>query len=200
MAPGIAWRTANPRWIGGLSPGTSYHSFLLGSHCHASFGPGGPHAKSCGFCLRRSLASFIMLHPLSIKARWFLVLTFVGACVAGVAWLTHGPSFVAAVWQAKDLLIGWCRTYPLVMFAALVLLPAFGFPASALLLLAGAIWGATGRVALWLLVPRRSICLGRIWLQLGPPEPSSRGFWVPAGIAGGVWGKRTGSAWPSFCG
>lgn len=142
MAPGIAWRTANPRWIGGLSPGTSYHSFLLGSHCHASFGPGGPHAKSCGFCLRRSLASFIMLHPLSIKARWFLVLTFVGACVAGVAWLTHGPSFVAAVWQAKDLLIGWCRTYPLVMFAALVLLPAFGFPASALLLLAGAIWGS----------------------------------------------------------
>ena len=84
-----------------------------------------------------------MLNSLSLKARWCLAITLVGACVAGVAWLTHGPDFVAAVWSAKDLVIGWCRAYPFVLFAALVLLPGFGFPASALLLLAGATWGSS---------------------------------------------------------
>jgi len=66
----------------------------------------------------------------------------VGACVAGVAWLTHGPDWVSMVWLAKDMIIGCCRAYPVVLFAALVLLPGFGFPSSALLLLAGATWGS----------------------------------------------------------
>ena len=83
-----------------------------------------------------------MLNSLSLKARWCLAIMLVGACVAGVAWLTHGPDWVSMVWLAKDMIIGCCRAYPVVLFAALVLLPGFGFPSSALLLLAGATWGS----------------------------------------------------------
>lgn len=111
-----------------------------------------------------------MLNSLSLKARWCLALTFVGACVAGVAWLTHGPDFVSMVWLAKDLLIGWCRAYPVVLFAALVLLPGFGMPSSALLLLAGASWGSNWTSCVLAIA---AMALNMSWTYLVAAGPAS---------------------------
>jgi len=83
-----------------------------------------------------------MLNSLSLRARWCLALTLACACIAGAAWLAHGPNFVSTVWKLKDQLLDGCRAYPLVLFFALVVLPGLGFPASALLLLAGVTWGS----------------------------------------------------------
>jgi uncharacterized membrane protein YdjX (TVP38/TMEM64 family) len=86
-----------------------------------------------------------MFHTLSLKVRWGLALLLAGAGIAGVLWLTRGPDFLSTLWHAKDQLIEWCRAYPIVLFAALVVLPAFGCPASALLVLAGVTWGSNWR-------------------------------------------------------
>ena len=83
-----------------------------------------------------------MLNSLSLKVRWCLALTLVGAVIACVVCLAHGPDFVRVVWKAKDQLIDGCRAYPVVLFVALAVLPGLGFPSSALLVLAGATWGS----------------------------------------------------------
>jgi len=125
-----------------------------------------------------------MLNSLSLKARWCLALAFVGACVAGVAWLTHGPFFVSTVWQAKDWLIGWCRDYPFVLFAALVLLPGFGFPSSALLLLAGATWGSSWTSCA---LAMAATALNMSWTYL-----------VAAGPASSLVARLLGTRWDSW--
>jgi len=83
-----------------------------------------------------------MLNSLPFKARWCLALTLAGAFIAGVVCLACGPDFVSLAWNAKDQLLAGCRAYPAVLFVALVVLPGLGFPASALLVLAGATWGS----------------------------------------------------------
>jgi uncharacterized membrane protein YdjX (TVP38/TMEM64 family) len=42
----------------------------------------------------------------------------------------------------KDKLIGLCQESPLLLYASIVILPSFGFPVGALLILAGVVWGA----------------------------------------------------------
>ena len=124
-----------------------------------------------------------MLNSLSLKARWCLVLTLACACIAGAVWLARGPDFVSAIWHAKDQLIGWCRAYPVVLFVALVLLPGFGFPASALLVLAGATWGSnlTGcAVALF------ATFLNMTWTYVVAAGPASK---LVARLLGARWDR-----------
>jgi len=113
-----------------------------------------------------------MLNSLSLKARWCLAFTFVGAFVAGVACLTLGPFFISMVWQAKDLLIGWCRDYPFVLFAALVLLPGFGFPSSILLVVAGATWGNSKWTACALAMAATALNMSWTYLLAAGPASS----------------------------
>jgi hypothetical protein len=58
------------------------------------------------------------------------------AGAAALLLLLH-PELLHQAWMLKDQSIGWCRAYPFVLFSALVFLPAFGFPVSILLVLAG---------------------------------------------------------------
>lgn len=74
-----------------------------------------------------------------------ILLVAAGLCLlalAGVA-LLFGPEGIKQLWSMKDVIVGWCQSNPWLLFAALVILPAFGFPASPLLLLAGATWGTS---------------------------------------------------------
>lgn len=74
-----------------------------------------------------------------------LLLTAAGLILltAVVVALLFGPEGFKQLWAMKDTVVGWCRSNPWFLFAALAILPAFGFPASALLLLAGATWGTS---------------------------------------------------------
>jgi uncharacterized membrane protein YdjX (TVP38/TMEM64 family) len=68
----------------------------------------------------------------------------------------------------KDLIITWCSSNPYVLFAALVVLPGFGFPASILLVLAGVVWGGSAKtcaIALFALVLN---LIWTRWLAAGP--------------------------------
>ena len=80
-----------------------------------------------------------------MKTRLLLIATaFIVLALGGVA-LFFGMDGIKSLWSMKDAVVGWCQSNPWVLFAALVILPAFGFPASALLLLAGATWGTTAK-------------------------------------------------------
>lgn len=83
-----------------------------------------------------------MFNALPLKARWCLAAIITAALITGVVLLACGPDSISKLWHAKDLVMEWCRAYPVVLFAALVVLPGLGFPASPLLILAGVIWGS----------------------------------------------------------
>lgn len=56
-----------------------------------------------------------------------------------VFWKTGGLEWALAL---KNPVLGWCRSNPLILFAAIAVLPGFAFPASPLLILAGVVWGS----------------------------------------------------------
>ncbi len=68
----------------------------------------------------------------------------------------------------KQFVTEYGSQYPWVIFVALVFLPGFGFPASALFLLAGVVWGSNGMSCLLAL---SAIALNVVWthtLAAGP--------------------------------
>ena len=69
-----------------------------------------------------------------------LILMALLAMAAGfVAWKMGLVEWALAM---KEPVLGWCRSNPIALFAAIAILPGFGFPASPLLILAGAVWGS----------------------------------------------------------
>ena len=69
-----------------------------------------------------------------------LILMALLAMAAGfVAWKMGWVGWALAM---KEPVLGWCRSNPIALFAAIAILPGFGFPASPLLILAGAVWGS----------------------------------------------------------
>ncbi|MCX6875089.1 MAG: hypothetical protein NTW21_14955 [Verrucomicrobia bacterium] len=110
-----------------------------------------------------------MFKALSLKARWAVALILAGALMACVGWLILGPDAVGMLWRAKDHILDVCRTHPAVLFAALVILPGFGFPASALLVLAGAAWGSDWRSCALALV---AMFLNMSWTYLLAAGPA----------------------------
>jgi uncharacterized membrane protein YdjX (TVP38/TMEM64 family) len=69
-----------------------------------------------------------------------LILMALLAMAAGfVAWKMGWVEWALAM---KEPVLNWCRSNPVALFAAIAILPGFGFPASPLLILAGAVWGS----------------------------------------------------------
>ena len=69
-----------------------------------------------------------------------LILLALLAMAAGfIAWKM---GWVGWALSMKEPVLGWCRSNPIALFAAIAILPGFGFPASPLLILAGAVWGS----------------------------------------------------------
>ena len=66
-------------------------------------------------------------------------LIFLAALSGFVAWKMGWVEWALTM---KEPVLAWCRSNPFVLFAAIVILPGFGFPVSALLVLAGAVWGS----------------------------------------------------------
>lgn len=70
--------------------------------------------------------------------------------------------------QLKDPAIAWCSSNPIVLYAAIVILPGFGFPVSVLLVLAGVVWGATAQTCLIALSAVMLNLFWTRWLAAGP--------------------------------
>lgn len=69
-----------------------------------------------------------------------LILLAILAMVASyVAWKMGWVEWALGM---KEPVLGWCRSNPIALFAAIAILPGFGFPATPLLILAGAVWGS----------------------------------------------------------
>lgn len=66
-------------------------------------------------------------------------LVFLAALCGFIAWKMGWVEWALAM---KEPVLGWCRSNPIALFAAIAILPGFGFPASPLLILAGAVWGS----------------------------------------------------------
>lgn len=80
--------------------------------------------------------------PRLIREYKFLVIAGVllsGAAVGLIAWRL---GWIEGLLSSKEPILAWCRSHPYALFLAIALLPAFAFPASPLLILAGAVWGA----------------------------------------------------------
>ena len=70
--------------------------------------------------------------------------------------------------QIKNLVITWCSSNSLVLYAAIVVLPGLGFPASVLLVLAGVVWGASLQTCAIALSAIILNLLWTRWLAAGP--------------------------------
>jgi uncharacterized membrane protein YdjX (TVP38/TMEM64 family) len=69
-----------------------------------------------------------------------LILMALLAMAAGfVAWKMGWVEWALAM---KEPVLIWCRSHPIYLFAAIAILPGFGFPVAPLLILAGAVWGS----------------------------------------------------------
>lgn len=69
-----------------------------------------------------------------------LILMALLAMAAGfVAWKMGWIGWAISM---KEPVLIWCRSHPIYLFAAIAILPGLGFPASPLLILAGAVWGS----------------------------------------------------------
>ena len=68
----------------------------------------------------------------------------------------------------KDLIVSWCSGNGFALYAALAVLPGFGFPASVLLIAVGVAWGASAQTCLTALSALVLNLLWTRWLAAGP--------------------------------
>lgn len=98
----------------------------------------------------------------------------IGLFIAGgflLALIFLNPDLLHRALTIKDQVIESCRAYPVLLFCALVFLPAFGFPVSVLLVLAGAIWGSNWQsCALGIL----AMSLNMTWTYLASAGPARK--------------------------
>lgn len=110
-----------------------------------------------------------------------LILIAVLAAVAGfVAWRLGGVEWALAM---KEPVLGWCRSNPVALFAAIAILPGLGFPASPLLILAGAVWGSTFGSCL---IAIAATALNMMWTYAAAAGPARR---LVARILGTRWDR-----------
>jgi uncharacterized membrane protein YdjX (TVP38/TMEM64 family) len=74
-----------------------------------------------------------------MKSKFILLATL---ALIAFGFLLASPDLVKEVLQVKSMVLDYCRAHPAAIFVALVILPGLGFPVSALLVLAGAVWGS----------------------------------------------------------
>lgn len=110
-----------------------------------------------------------------------LILLAVLAAVAGfVAWRM---GLVEWVLSMKEPVLAWCRSHPVALFAAIAILPGLGFPASPLLILAGAVWGSDLGSCLLAIA---ATALNMAWTYAAAAGPARK---VVARILGTRWDK-----------
>lgn len=79
--------------------------------------------------------------PRLIREFKYLVLAGLVLSAAVVGLIAWHQGWIHGLLAAKEPILEWCRQHPYALFLALAILPAFAFPASPLLILAGAVWG-----------------------------------------------------------
>ena len=110
-----------------------------------------------------------------------LILLAVLAAVAGfVAWRM---GLVEWVLSMKEPVLAWCRSHPVALFAAIAILPGLGFPASPLLILAGAVWGSDLGACF---IAIAATALNMAWTYAAAAGPARK---VIARILGTRWDK-----------
>jgi uncharacterized membrane protein YdjX (TVP38/TMEM64 family) len=117
----------------------------------------------------------------SPKTLWLAATGLILIAGAVIALLLFDPELVQRVWALKDLALGWCRDYPVILFSALVFLPAFGCPASVLLILAGATWGSNWQSCTWALL---ALSLNMTWTYFASAGPARK---LVIGMLGDRW-------------
>lgn len=73
------------------------------------------------------------------QTRILILLTLLAVVVGFVAWRMGWVEWALTM---KEPVLAWCRSNPIALFAAIAILPGLGFPASPLLIIAGAVWGS----------------------------------------------------------
>jgi uncharacterized membrane protein YdjX (TVP38/TMEM64 family) len=110
-----------------------------------------------------------------------LILLAVLAAVAGfVAWKMSWVEWALAM---KEPVLAWCRSHPIALFAAIAILPGFGFPASPLLILAGAVWGSDLGACF---IAIAATALNMAWTYAAAAGPARR---LVARILGSRWDR-----------
>ena len=71
-----------------------------------------------------------------------LVLVVLAGIATLLALITWQTGWLDRALTMKEPVLEWCRSNPIALFAAIAILPGLGFPASPLLILAGAVWGS----------------------------------------------------------
>ncbi len=79
------------------------------------------------------------------KYRLILALGALMLVLAAILFMLFGREGLQSLMAAKDRICDWCEMHPSYLFLALVILPALGFPASPLMILAGIVWGSNLR-------------------------------------------------------
>ncbi len=119
--------------------------------------------------------------PPKIKFAIFAAILISVACAVI---LLRFPESLAAILQLKNLILDHCRNHPISLFVALVILPGLGFPVSALLILAGGIWGSTWQSCAWGIF---AMFLNMSWT-----------YWIAAGPARVIVTKLLGKRWDTW--
>ena len=110
-----------------------------------------------------------------------LILMALLAMAAGfVAWKMGWVEWALAM---KEPVLNWCRSNPVALFAAIAILPGFGFPASPLLILAGAVWGSDLGSCL---IAIAATALNMTWTYAAAAGPARR---LISRILGSRWDK-----------
>jgi uncharacterized membrane protein YdjX (TVP38/TMEM64 family) len=102
------------------------------------------------------------------KSPVIISLALLAALLGFVAWKMGWVEWALTM---KEPVLGWCRSHPLALFAAIAILPGFGFPVAPLLILAGAVWGSNSTgCALALL----AVTVNITWSHLLAAGPGSK--------------------------
>ena len=110
-----------------------------------------------------------------------LILLAVLAVVAGfVGWRMGWVEWALTM---KEPVLAWCRSHPIALFAAIAILPGFGFPASPLLIIAGAVWGSNLSSCF---IAIAATALNMAWTYAAAAGPARK---VVARILGTRWDK-----------
>ncbi len=76
------------------------------------------------------------------RKKLIILAALVPIAIVGAVFAWH-MGWVHFALSLKEPILGWCRSNPIALFAAIVILPGFAFPVAPLLILAGVVWGSS---------------------------------------------------------
>lgn len=80
--------------------------------------------------------------PRLIREYKFVVIAGLVLSAVAMGLIFWRLGWIHGLLSLKEPVLIWCRSHPTALFLAIAILPAFAFPVSPLLILAGAVWGA----------------------------------------------------------